>query len=138
MIRSIHLWLQHIYKITQMADKKSVVPLYIYQGAQEFWIPPAGTRNLFAQQCRLGANVTYREVPRRTLPGDGHRISLTPSPGSTTAYRANPPPTTADGGEAGFQRRSVARTGGATPHDRASATGLALGQTLGASARRRV
>ena len=37
--------------------------LYIYQGAQEFWIPPAGTRNLFAQQCRLGANVTYREVP---------------------------------------------------------------------------
>ncbi|MFZ2240180.1 MAG: lipase family protein [Gordonia amarae] len=54
---------QRIYRLTQMADKKSVVPLYIYQGAQEFWIPPAGTRNLFAEQCRLGANVTYREVP---------------------------------------------------------------------------
>ena len=54
---------EHIYAITKMADKKSVVPLYVYQGAQEFWIPPAGTRDLFAEQCRLGADVTYREVP---------------------------------------------------------------------------
>lgn len=44
-----------------MADKKSVVPLYIYNGAQEWWIPAARARNLFAEQCRLGATAVYRE-----------------------------------------------------------------------------
>lgn len=51
-----------IYRITKMADKKAEVPLYIFNGAQEFWIPAVGARNLFAEQCRLGANATYREV----------------------------------------------------------------------------
>lgn len=53
---------EHIYRVTQMADKKSAVPLYIYHGAQEIWIPVQGARNLYAEQCRLGANATYREV----------------------------------------------------------------------------
>ncbi|MGB3698430.1 MAG: lipase family protein [Gordonia sp. (in: high G+C Gram-positive bacteria)] len=54
---------EHIYRVTEMAGAKSAVPLYIYQGAQEFWIPAAGARELFEQQCRLGAVATYREVP---------------------------------------------------------------------------
>ncbi|NDK90690.1 lipase [Gordonia desulfuricans] len=53
---------EQIYRVTQTSDRRSGTPLYIYQGAQEFWIPAAGTRNLFAEQCRLGANATYREV----------------------------------------------------------------------------
>ncbi|GAB05073.1 hypothetical protein M2359_000773 [Gordonia amarae] len=53
---------REIYRITKMQGMKSSVPLYIYNGAQEFWIPAAGARNLFRDQCRLGANATYREV----------------------------------------------------------------------------
>ncbi|MDL9936930.1 lipase family protein [Gordonia sp. ABSL1-1] len=53
---------ERIYRITMMADRKAEVPLYIYQGTQEFWIPAAGARHLFLGQCGLGANATYREV----------------------------------------------------------------------------
>ena len=45
-----------------MATTKSVVPLYIYQGTYEWWIPAAGARNLYREQCGLGANARYREV----------------------------------------------------------------------------
>ncbi|MGB3709493.1 lipase family protein, partial [Gordonia sp. (in: high G+C Gram-positive bacteria)] len=51
-----------IYELTEMADVKSDMPLYIYHGAQEIWIPVQGARNLYAKQCKLGANATYREV----------------------------------------------------------------------------
>ncbi|WP_019925711.1 lipase family protein [Nocardia sp. BMG111209] len=51
-----------IYRITAMADMKSTVPLYIYNGEQEFWIPASGARNLFRQQCALGATAVYRSV----------------------------------------------------------------------------
>ncbi|MFT3715086.1 MAG: lipase family protein [Gordonia sp. (in: high G+C Gram-positive bacteria)] len=53
---------EQIYKVTKMAGKKAEVPLYIYNGAQEFWIPAQAARNLYHEQCRLGANATYREV----------------------------------------------------------------------------
>ncbi|MFZ2512447.1 MAG: lipase family protein [Gordonia sp. (in: high G+C Gram-positive bacteria)] len=58
---------KQVYAATQLADHKSAVPMYIYHGAQELWIPAQGARNLFAEQCRLGANVTYREVPGEHL-----------------------------------------------------------------------
>lgn len=51
-----------IYRVTKMADARAQVPLYIFNGAQEFWIPAAGARNLFREQCALGANAVYREV----------------------------------------------------------------------------
>lgn len=51
-----------IYRVTKMSDRKAEVPLYIFNGAQEFWIPALGARNLFAEQCRLGADAVYREV----------------------------------------------------------------------------
>lgn len=53
---------EEVYSVTRMSDKKSEVPLYIYQGGQEFWIPAIGARNLYRAQCRLGANAAYREV----------------------------------------------------------------------------
>ncbi|GAC58658.1 putative lipase [Gordonia hirsuta DSM 44140 = NBRC 16056] len=52
---------EEIYRATKMSDKKAQVPLYIYNGAQEFWIPALGARNLYREQCRLGANAVYRE-----------------------------------------------------------------------------
>ncbi|MFI5497699.1 lipase family protein [Nocardia asteroides] len=51
-----------IYEITRMAGMRSATPLYIYNGEQEFWIPAAGARNLYNEQCALGANAVYRSV----------------------------------------------------------------------------
>lgn len=53
---------KHIYEVTRMSDHKAGTPIYIYNGAQEFWIPAAGARNLYREQCRLGATAVYREV----------------------------------------------------------------------------
>ncbi|MFW0794123.1 lipase family protein [Gordonia sp. CPCC 205515] len=53
---------ERIYRITRMADRKSQVPLYIYHGTYEWWIPAAGARNLYRGQCALGARAVYREV----------------------------------------------------------------------------
>ena len=53
---------EHIYRVTKMSDTRSAVPLYIYNGAQEWWIPASGARNLFLEQCRLSANAHYRDV----------------------------------------------------------------------------
>uniref|UniRef100_UPI003D906465 lipase family protein n=1 Tax=Gordonia sp. B7-2 TaxID=3420932 RepID=UPI003D906465 len=60
---------ENIYRVTKMSDRKSVVPLYIYNGTYEWWIPAAGARNLFREQCRLGATATYREVFAEHLTG---------------------------------------------------------------------
>ncbi|MFC4128190.1 lipase family protein [Nocardia rhizosphaerae] len=51
-----------IYEITRMAGLRSATPLYIYNGEQEFWIPAAGARKLYDEQCSLGANAVYRSV----------------------------------------------------------------------------
>ncbi|MBL1074127.1 lipase [Nocardia sp. 2] len=51
-----------IYSVTRMEGRKSPVPLYIYHGEQEFWVPPEGAKNLYAEQCALGANAVYRSV----------------------------------------------------------------------------
>ncbi|MFF2083203.1 lipase family protein [Nocardia sp. NPDC058176] len=51
-----------IYEITRMGGMRSATPLYIYNGEQEWWIPAEGARNLYAEQCALGANAVYRGV----------------------------------------------------------------------------
>lgn len=53
---------ENIYRITAMAGMKSTAPLYIYNGEQEFWIPAAGARELYQQQCAMGAVAVYRSV----------------------------------------------------------------------------
>ncbi|MFT3660313.1 MAG: lipase family protein [Gordonia sp. (in: high G+C Gram-positive bacteria)] len=58
---------ERIYRKTTMPDAASAVPMYIYHGTHEIWIPAQGARNLYAQQCRLGANAVYREVPGEHL-----------------------------------------------------------------------
>ncbi|MBB5917280.1 hypothetical protein BJY24_006192 [Nocardia transvalensis] len=52
-----------IYDVTRMADLKSAVPLYIYNGEQEWWIPAEGARTLFREQCAMGVTAVYRSVP---------------------------------------------------------------------------
>ncbi|WP_280267018.1 lipase family protein [Nocardia wallacei] len=52
-----------IYEVTRMRGMKSAVPLYIYNGEQEWWIPAEGARNLYREQCELGAVAVYRSVP---------------------------------------------------------------------------
>ncbi|RDI67778.1 lipase family protein [Nocardia pseudobrasiliensis] len=52
-----------IYRVTRMQGLKSDVPLYIYNGEQEFWIPAEGARALYREQCALGVHAVYRSVP---------------------------------------------------------------------------
>ncbi|WAC53855.1 lipase family protein [Gordonia sp. SL306] len=54
---------ERIFDITAMSGDKAAMPIYIYHGAQEWWIPASQARALFAEQCRLGANASYREYP---------------------------------------------------------------------------
>jgi len=58
---------EKVYRATQMPGTKSDLPLYIYHGANEIWIPVQGARNLYAEQCKLGADAVYREVPGEHL-----------------------------------------------------------------------
>ncbi|MTE15627.1 lipase [Nocardia sp. CT2-14] len=51
-----------IYGITRMDGKKSPVPLFIYNGEQEFWVPAVGAKNLYEEQCSLGVPAVYRSV----------------------------------------------------------------------------
>ena len=53
---------ERIYRINAMPGRRSAVPLYIYHGTHEWWIPAAGARALYREQCRLGAHAAYREV----------------------------------------------------------------------------
>ncbi|WP_054812840.1 lipase family protein [Nocardia arizonensis] len=54
---------ERIYRELRMEGQKSPVPLYIYNGEQEWWIPAEGARNLYREQCALGVPAVYRSVP---------------------------------------------------------------------------
>ncbi|MGV9795654.1 lipase family protein [Gordonia sp. NPDC003422] len=54
---------EHVFEVTEMAGDKAAMPIFIYHGAQEWWIPASQARSLFAEQCRLGVDATYREYP---------------------------------------------------------------------------
>ncbi|MFE2958228.1 lipase family protein [Nocardia tengchongensis] len=51
-----------IYSVTRMDGRKSPVPLFIFNGEQEFWVPAAGAKNLYREQCALGVPAVYRSV----------------------------------------------------------------------------
>ncbi|WP_254206587.1 lipase family protein [Nocardia alni] len=53
---------ERIFAITRMDGMKSPAPLYVYNGAQDFWIPAQGPREYYARQCALGARAVYRDV----------------------------------------------------------------------------
>jgi hypothetical protein len=53
---------QEVFRETDISDLKSAVPLYVYNGAQDFWIPAAGVQELYRQQCAMGVPGIYRAV----------------------------------------------------------------------------
>nr|WP_238421895.1 lipase family protein [Gordonia sp. 'Campus'] len=53
---------ERIYRLTRMSDLGSATPLLIYHGTHEWWIPAAGARALFREQCAHGVNAAYREI----------------------------------------------------------------------------
>lgn len=54
--------LRDFVEYTRMRDVPSAVPLYIYHGEQEFWVPAEGARTLAREQCAMGVPVEYVEV----------------------------------------------------------------------------
>lgn len=50
---------REVLQATHMTGMKSGTPLFIYNGDQEWWIPAAGAREVFAEQCALGVNARY-------------------------------------------------------------------------------
>ncbi len=62
---------QRVFRETDMSGLKSAVPVMIYNGAQDFWIPAAGARELYRQQCAMGVRGIYRdELGEHFLAGD--------------------------------------------------------------------
>ncbi|MCZ0911403.1 lipase [Gordonia amicalis] len=53
----------HIFDVTSMSGYRATMPLFIYHGTYEWWLPATQARALFAEQCELGATAIYREYP---------------------------------------------------------------------------
>lgn len=49
-----------IYAQMKMEGVKYGMPMYVYNGAQEFWIPSVMAQDLYAEQCRLGTPSVLR------------------------------------------------------------------------------
>lgn len=54
---------QKVYRHFNMSGKRYGMPMYVYNGAQEFWIPAVMAQNLYAEQCHLGTPSVLRLVP---------------------------------------------------------------------------
>lgn len=67
-----------LYDQTRMSDRRVAAPLYLYQGANEFWIPVGPVRRLADEQRALGVDVTLDEVP-----GEHFLAALTGYPGAS-------------------------------------------------------
>ncbi|MGW1743994.1 lipase family protein, partial [Nocardia sp. NPDC001965] len=52
-----------IERLTNLTDRKSATPLYIYHGAHDFWIPIEGPQQLYRRQCSLDVPSVFRTVP---------------------------------------------------------------------------
>ncbi|WP_238421848.1 lipase family protein [Gordonia sp. 'Campus'] len=60
---------ERLFAITSMRDLRATMPVRIYHGTYEWWIPATQARALFAQQCALGASASYREYPAEHMTG---------------------------------------------------------------------
>ncbi|WP_068022032.1 lipase family protein [Nocardia mexicana] len=62
---------EQVFRATDMSGLKSAVPLLVYNGVHDIWIPAAGAEQLMRQQCALGVAGIYRNVPgEHFLAGD--------------------------------------------------------------------
>ncbi|NUS95532.1 MAG: hypothetical protein HOQ36_24500 [Nocardia sp.] len=53
----------------ELSDRRSAVPLYIYHGAHDPWIPLADAEKTYRQQCSRGVPAVFRVVPGEHLIG---------------------------------------------------------------------
>jgi hypothetical protein len=51
---------REIYARMKLEGVKYGTPMYVYNGAQEFWIPSVMARELYAEQCELGVSSVLR------------------------------------------------------------------------------
>ncbi|HVK99366.1 MAG TPA: lipase family protein [Dongiaceae bacterium] len=54
---------QALLESTRMGEQAPPMPIYLYHGSRDQWIPKAGAAQLQADWCAQGANVTYQQVP---------------------------------------------------------------------------
>ncbi|WP_280382029.1 lipase family protein [Nocardia wallacei] len=52
-----------VLRQSDLRDRKSGAPLYIYHGAHDIWIPLEGAQELYRQQCARGVPAVYRTEP---------------------------------------------------------------------------
>ncbi|MEO9326597.1 lipase family protein [Gordonia aurantiaca] len=60
---------ERVFDETSMPGLKASMPLLIYHGTYEWWIPASQARALYREQCGLGATADYREVPAEHMTG---------------------------------------------------------------------
>ncbi|MQY26775.1 putative inactive lipase [Nocardia sp. RB56] len=54
---------EEIQRRTDLTGRTSGVPLYIYHGADDFWIPIQGPQRMYRSQCARGVAAEFRTVP---------------------------------------------------------------------------
>ncbi|MTE12092.1 lipase family protein [Nocardia aurantiaca] len=89
---------QELYGQLNLTNRKSGVPLYIYHGASDPWIPIEDARRMYDEQCSRGVPAVFRIVPGEHLIGyvTGHpgldgwineRLRSAPAPSECPAPR---------------------------------------------------
>ncbi|MEU4311097.1 lipase family protein [Nocardia sp. NPDC024068] len=58
-----------IFTRTDLGDRTSAVPLYIYHAAHDLWIPLAGAQQLYRTQCARGVPAVFRSEPGEHVTG---------------------------------------------------------------------
>ncbi|MGV9675578.1 lipase family protein [Nocardia sp. NPDC003482] len=58
-----------MYRLLDLTTRKSAVPLYIYHGLHDPWIPLEDAQRMYAQQCGKGVPGIFRIVPGEHLIG---------------------------------------------------------------------
>lgn len=60
-----------IFARTDLSDRTSASPLYIYHAADDLWIPFAGAQQLYREQCARGVPSVFRSEPGEHIIGLG-------------------------------------------------------------------
>ncbi|MBH0776765.1 lipase family protein [Nocardia bovistercoris] len=60
---------EEILARTDLGDRRSSVPMYIYHAAHDLWIPFEGSQDLYRRQCASGATAVFRSEPGEHIIG---------------------------------------------------------------------
>ncbi|WP_245552272.1 lipase family protein [Nocardia aobensis] len=58
---------ENLYRQLDLSDRRSGVPLYIYHGAWDPWIPLEDAQRMYGEQCSRGVPAIFRTVPGEHL-----------------------------------------------------------------------